>query len=212
MSESKICTICNEVKSLTDYYSQKKFSKKRGEYIYYNPECKECTRKKALFWQKDNRERWNESVAQRFKNTEKHRIAKRLRTKKRQSDGYLREYQQNNKDKIREYNKQHRIHNISNEEWQECKNYFDNSCAYCGISEEKHIQLFRQQLHKEHVDHEGSNGLSNCIPSCRKCNSQKWKFTLEEWYNENNQDYSVTRLNKINQWLNNDYMKYLNSR
>jgi len=45
--DQKQCSICGKLKSLTEFYSQKKYSKKRGEYFYYNPECRECTKREA---------------------------------------------------------------------------------------------------------------------------------------------------------------------
>jgi hypothetical protein len=37
------------------------------------------------------------------------------------------------------------------------------------------------------------------------CNSKKWAFTLEEWYNEENENYDKERLHKIIKWLEEDY-------
>lgn len=60
--------------------------------------------------------------------------------------------------------------------------------------------MYKQQLHKEHVDHEGANDLSNCIPACKTCNSHKWEFDMESWY-RNYEHFSEERLNKIKEWL-----------
>jgi len=40
--------------------------------------------------------------------------------------------------------------------------------------------LLKNILHKEHVDDNGANDLSNCVPSCQSCNSTKNLKTLEE--------------------------------
>jgi len=53
------------------------------------------------------------------------------------------------------------------------------------------------------------NDLSNCVPSCKQCNSQKHTDSLEEWYNEDNIKYSKRRFNRIHKWLDGDYKKYI---
>jgi 5-methylcytosine-specific restriction endonuclease McrA len=123
----------------------------------------------------------------------------------------LKEWQQSNPEKLREYRikrEQNKTHEISLSEWKECKNYFENSCGYCGMSEEEHISVFKQVLHRDHVDHDGANDLSNCIPACKSCNSSKHNFELNDWYNESNSDFTIKRLNKIKEWLTSDWEDY----
>jgi hypothetical protein len=116
--------------------------------------------------------------------------------------------------KVKEYalkynaNKQH---NISKEEWKACKQYFNNCCAYCGISEEDAKEHQGQRLHKEHAVNKGANDISNCVPSCRSCNSYKGSFDFNEWYTPENERYEKNKLNKIIQWLEVGYKEYLNS-
>lgn len=55
--ESKVCSWCNVEKLLTEFYSKKTKNKTRGEFIYYNPECKECTKENASKWAKENPEK-----------------------------------------------------------------------------------------------------------------------------------------------------------
>jgi 5-methylcytosine-specific restriction endonuclease McrA len=114
--------------------------------------------------------------------------------------------------KVYNLNRRHKNHDITEIEWLLCKEYFNNSCAYCGMILEEHKEIFNQDLHKEHKDDNGSNDLSNCIPGCKNCNSQKWKFEFDEWYNENNSVYTKERYDKIIQWLNSDYILYLKNR
>jgi hypothetical protein len=123
---------------------------------------------------------------------EYHRAIVRQRTE----NGKNKQWQQQNPDKLRSYGKQHRNHDISNLEWELCKEYFDHSCAYCGLSEKVHKEIYKQQLHKEHVDHKGANDLSNCVPACRICNSLKHIFMLEDWYSETNERFNKDRLDK----------------
>lgn len=102
----------------------------------------------------------------------------------------------------------HKTHEITNEEWLLCKEYFNNSCAYCGISYENHKKIYNQDLHKEHVNHVGSNKLDNCVPSCKICNSSKKDKEFLSWYNEDNVVFTKERIDKIHNWLNEDYKKF----
>ena len=114
-------------------------------------------------------------------------------------------------------NNQYRImnkkHNISNEEWELCKQYFNHQCAYCGLNIEEHYIKFNGKIqlgdfHKEHFDHNGSNELDNCVPSCKECNSSKGDKEFEYWY-KIHPKFTYERLNKISKWLDKDYKKYI---
>jgi 5-methylcytosine-specific restriction endonuclease McrA len=131
--------------------------------------------------------------------------------KKQRESGYQKEYQQKHPDKMRIYNqnRQHKNHKITKDEWLTCKNYFDNSCCYCGLTYEESKIKYKEDLHKEHADHFGANDLSNCIPACKSCNSQKWEHPLDKWYNENNHRFTQERYDKIMTWLNKDYKKFI---
>jgi hypothetical protein len=66
---------------------------------------------------------------------------------------------------------------------------------------EDHKNIYNQDLHKEHVIYDGANDLSNCVPSCKVCNSLKWQYELESWYKK--QDfYDEYKLQKIYDWVN----------
>lgn len=127
---------------------------------------------------------------------------------------YQKEYRQreSTKKKYKIYNqkrKDHKTHQISSDEWIACKEYFNKSCAYCELSEKDAKKLYGQRLHKEHVEHVGSNDLSNCVPACKSCNSSKNTHKLEDWYTEeNNKNYKKERLDKIHKWLKKDYLKH----
>lgn len=208
---TKECTICGENKPLCEYYSIEKESKKKGKYIYYHPYCKKCASKKAYQNELNNEESRKRQNSDRVK-------ARRAKTKrkwhqenKEHEREYQRKWRQNNREKLKEYNLNklaNKTHDISNTEWNSCKEYFDNSCAYCGMSEEAAKEKYGQQLHKEHVNHEGSNKLENCVPACKGCNSSKHTFSIKEWYNEENERYSQERKDKVNKWINKEYSKF----
>lgn len=102
----------------------------------------------------------------------------------------------------------HKQHKISKQELAILYNYANNSCMYCGISEAKAKELYRQKLHKDHAVNEGSNKIDNCILACKSCNSSKHKMNWDEWYIPENPIYNIERYNKIRNWLNN-WEKYI---
>ncbi|WP_144509885.1 HNH endonuclease [Bacillus sp. FJAT-22090] len=204
--ESKECKWCGETKSIVEFYSTKKFSKTKGEYIYYNPECKKCRIEASTKWRKDpkNRESFLQSQIKRNRHPD-HLIERENAYKRRKEEGYFKNYYNENKDMFKKYSMMHRNHDITKEEWEDCKKYFDYSCAYCGIAEDDAVDKYGQKLHKEHVDHDGANDVSNCIPACKSCNSRKWIHKIDDWYNFDNEIYSYYRHFKIIKWLDYDY-------
>lgn len=156
-----------------------------------------------------SKEKYWKAYHQRPDRIEKRREVMRGFTEK----GYQKDWQRKNKDKLKGYNKKRasKRHEITEIQWEKCKKYFNNQCAYCGMSETDHLTKYRQRLHKEHVDHEGKNDLSNCIPSCRKCNSSKGNKPFGDWYSETSlftNEFSNERLKKIKCWLK-EYVDYL---
>ena len=200
--ELKQCTKCDRVLPAT------------SEHWYLSKEkciqpCKECLKKyrdknkgiqseRYKKWHKKNKERLNNKSRKWCRENKEHvsKTSKRWRSK--------------NKNSIKKYNETYsnKKHKITNNEWKSCKEYFDYSCAYCGISEDLAKELYNQRLHKEHVLHEGKNDISNCVPSCKGCNSSKARHTLNEWYNKNNIKYTYERYHKIYLWLRYDYKDF----
>lgn len=70
--------------------------------------------------------------------------------------------------------------------WQE----FDNTCAYCGVSENLTVDHF-VPLSKGGID-----AISNIIPACHSCNSRKSASDAHGWY-LNTPFYSLERWNRI---------------
>jgi hypothetical protein len=179
------------------------------EYEYCPPYCKECTSNKFKKWSKDNIERKRKNNSN-YEKTPKGIENRRNRVKSYNDRGKRKEWLENNKDKQYEYNKKHRNHDITDNEWENCKNYFNYRCAYCGLAIEEHFIVYRGNtqlgdFHREHVDDDGANDLSNCIPSCKPCNVQKHTFDFELWYLERCSGYSEERYLKIMKWLDEDY-------
>lgn len=179
-------------------------TKVSGEsYIYHTPRCKECTSKRAFAWEKKNPEKILEN-RRRHDKREIRISQKREVNKNRAESGKVLEWQRNNKDKIKGYRlarDANKKHSIPEKEWKRCKEFFDYRCAYCGLDEIEHKKLYKQQLHKEHVIHDGRNDIKNCVPSCKSCNGSKHTKTLNGWYNTVNLNYSYERYMKIYQWI-----------
>lgn len=207
--QTKVCKVCEEEKSLEEFYSQKKHSKSRGEYLYYNPECKECTKGRSWGWQVDNRKR-RSNLQMKYAKTPKGKEVVTRASRKYREDGKQKEWQRNNTDKVKTYNKNHSNHDITEQEWLECLDYFNYSCAYCSLSEQDQIEIYNQQLHREHVNHGGSDYIENCVPACTKCNTSKHDTDFNKWYTQENEVFSKRRLNKIINWMTKECFKVLN--
>lgn len=201
--EHKICNFCGESKSLSEYYFQKKINKDGEESIYYQPTCKVCVKKKSAKWQSEHKERHNACCRKQYaENRHDRRNRDKANTVKSRERGVFLEWQRNNKDKIKQYaeNRKSKQHSISTKEWKRCLEFFDDSCAYCGLSNKEHKEKYKKSLHKEHVDPNGSNGISNCVPACIRCNSSKGVLDMKDWYSKT-EYFEDAKLVKIYEWL-----------
>jgi len=214
--EFKRCSICGELKPLTEFYSQLKKSKTKGEYVYHNPECKECSRKRSRNYYKENlkrakraRQLWHRKNAQRVREEKKKYRLENLERVKEKDRKYRKSAR--GKKKYQQYNqrRKQKEHNITNNEWVACKEFFSYCCAYCGMTENDHKRKYQQQLHKEHIIHDGRNDIKNCVPSCRECNAEKRTYSLNNWYNTKNPKYTYERYKKIYQWLRYEVHKHV---
>jgi hypothetical protein len=195
------------------FYKIKRTNKKLGEHYVLSSWCKQCYISKSLKNYENNKEHGKE-VRKEWKR--KNRISegekdrKWYRENKKHRQEYFKTYQKLNKNYFNEYTKLRasKNHIISNQEWTSCKQYFNSSCAYCGLTETEHKLIHNKQLHREHVDPNGANDLSNCVPSCQSCNSEKHIYSFDDWYNNSNQKFSQERKEKIIKWLKEDYLKF----
>lgn len=207
----RTCTNCNIWKDISEYYSHERTNTNEEKYMYYNPQCKACLIEKANKWHKENADK-KSAYGKRYyyDNKDMHRES----NLKWREKGGLREWQKNNTDKVKEYRlnrEENKSHEISNEEWSLCKEYFNYTCAYCGITEDDAKKLYGNVLHREHVDHEGANDLSNCVPACKSCNSSKHTGDMETWYKAKELIFNEERFLRITNWLKDNYKKYIDN-
>jgi hypothetical protein len=213
----KLCSDCNEWLPLNEgYYYKNKSSPDR-----FNPYCKEDSKKRTSSWNRTNQQQYKETRAEWYQENKDRLLEKQKyldEQNKEQKEIYSQEYRKSDhgKEKYRGYNSKRKIknHKITTEEWEDCKKYFNHRCAYCNLKIEDHYIKFKGKImlgdfHKDHVDDEGKNDLSNCVPSCKSCNTSKHTSSIEDWYNENNESFAVERLSKIIKWLSEDYKLYI---
>lgn len=210
--EYKLCSMCEQWKICTlEFFYANKSNKSDG----LNPYCIPCTGKKNLQWQYDNYDRWKAIVSKNDK-TERKRKLHREVERKRRGEGKSKEWYENNKDKHKEMmqkreNKLSEFRKPTSSEWKYIKKYFYNTCAYCGLTEERHRIDFDQQLHKEHIidihNDSSPKGLDNLIPSCKTCNSSKHDRDMEEWFQERD-FFSKERLEKIYEYQKHIVVKF----
>lgn len=181
----------------------------------FSPQCIECTKLYEKKKHAQNPEVNRSRVHKWYINNSKQKclyVANWLQENKDHKREYLKEYRIKNPKKFQQYTKKrdlYKYHNISNEEWEACKKYFNYECAYCGKTLKENKREFNQDLCKDHFVNNGNNNLTNCIPACKNCNSKKSTKTIEDWYNPDNPTFSYERMNKILQWLTEDCFLYI---
>jgi 5-methylcytosine-specific restriction endonuclease McrA len=103
----------------------------------------------------------------------------------------------NSKIRMQKYrsNKKQVFSNFNKKDWENCKNHFNNKCAYCGSD---------GVLHQEHfvpLSKGGEYTVENIIPACKRCNSSKSNNSFEIWYIKQPY-YNKESENKILRYLN----------
>jgi hypothetical protein len=84
---------------------------------------------------------------------------------------------------------------FTSEQWVLCKQYFNNTCCYCGE---------KAELSQDHFIPLSSNGeytKYNIVPACKSCNSSKFNNHFLEWY-PMQEFYDKQREQKILEYLN----------
>ncbi|PDM38427.1 hypothetical protein CMV37_03515 [Bacillus cereus] len=93
------------------------------------------------------------------------------------------------------------LNDLTVEQWNECLNYFNHSCAYCG---EQHESL--EQEHFISVSKGGAFTKTNIVTACRSCNASKYNQDFFEWFKQQ-EYYSIEREKRILSYLGREIKK-----
>ena len=190
----------------TEYYYKNKSNSIDGLHTW----CKRCASLKSSGHWENNKESAKESHKKYEKSLKWREYSKRNHIDQRE---HKIQYRKENRDKMKEYAKHHRKHDITEQEWQACQNAFNNCCAYCNKTFEEQYNQNHEQFHREHVDDQGYNDLRNCVPACTNCNSKKHKSTIDELLQNNYiLEFTLSRYNKIIWWITEGYKKYIENK
>lgn len=206
----RICTSCNEWKeeNYINFYYKNKSKPELG----FQSECRICGNKRASKNQSDNKERKQLYDKKLYKEKTDYYFEKAYRSKEKDPERYKLTqalWRKLHPDRCNFYSRKHQTHRVSEKEWYECKKFFNFRCACCGMTWEDHYELFKEDLHKDHLYHNGRNDLKNCIPLCKTCNTSKHQDTINEWYNPSNPNYTYERYYQIYLWIRFECLKYV---
>lgn len=213
--DKKVCTVCKEEKPATTEY----FSIARDRKDGFQHTCKVCNAK----YRKVHREKILQSNKQYYathkeimmqgnklwQQSNKERVAARAKRYAEAHHGEnaqrLKQWAINNPVK-RAVNSQRRRAlkrslpcTLTPQQWQECQDYFNNKCCYCG----KELPL--TQEHFIPLAMGGGYTQNNIIPACLSCNSGKCDKAFSEWYPKQ-KFYSKKRENAIMKYLRNSHI------
>lgn len=166
---------------------QKSETKKRRaqESLDYYHENKDIMKEKRKKWGEKNKSHRNEWRKKYYENNTL-KIKESIRKWYKKNPEYLRMASQRRKARLLEL-----PHTLTIEEWNECLNFFDYKCAYCG----NHDTPMTQE-HVIPVINGGGYVVENIIPACQSCNSSKGGKSLEEWF-LNYKYFKKERMTKI---------------
>ena len=171
----KYCTKCNEIKSVDDFH-------KRTDSNGFMSSCKTCYRAKR----REEQHYKNETdTAYHVKRNEQSRACKAR--KYATPAGHAKEI-------LRCQERRNIPGKYTVDEWLDCLEAFDYSCAYCGS---------KHNLTVEHiiaVSKGGYNYIFNIVPACSSCNCSKSDREIVEWYTSKPY-YSEDRLLDIHKWF-----------
>lgn len=218
--QTKVCTKCGEEKFATNEYYGKQT---RGKYGLRSI-CKECMSKSEKIrrlhdkeYHKKYHKEWCKNNKEKFKqygiNNKEHKKEYNEKNKERNAEknkewrlshdrtAQNKHWNELNRDKTNGYKQKRRalkkglLATLTEDEWINIKNDFDNKCCYCG----EQAQLFQE--HFIPLSKGGEYTHNNIMPSCGSCNSSKRGKNFFEWY-QKYEYYSKHREIKILKYLN----------
>jgi len=193
----KKCAICGKEKTLNE------FNHNKVGIMGRRSNCRECqneiTRKyKHSERGKEKNRKWmqtpkGKAYAQRYRDKPKTKEKNKQNRNKKEFKARTKIYHQ----RRRALKKELRA-TLTDEQWNLCLEYFQNTCAYCGNKENN---LALAQDHVIPLSKGGEYTINNIIPCCRSCNSKKSNKDLLEWYTPKLDFYSELRKKKILKYL-----------
>lgn len=199
-SGSKVCSSCGKEKPVEEFY-------RRGNGNFYS-RCKACEQAAQKHFRETNGDHIS---TQRKEYNRRHRAQIRsynhayaaehsaeavARAKKWAAENPERAREaRRNATQRRTAKKNGLPHTLTQEEWEECKEYFGNSCAYCGCTQDT-----LAQEHVVPVSKGGAYTKGNIIPACTSCNSRKSSSDVWEWFRAQ-RFYSSEREQQIRNYL-----------
>lgn len=186
-NEYKYCSVCREI------LPKELFSKDGSD---LSCRCKECQRKRYKKYYGEHRE--GILVKAKLHSPERHRIY--YLSHKQEYKEYGKRRRENNPDLYRSY-VQKRLalkrglpSTLTPQQWEQCKNHFNNHCAYCNsdkpLTQDHFIALSKF----------GEYSSRNIIPACGSCNPSKSNKPFSTWYPKQ-PFYSKSREKKILSYL-----------
>lgn len=179
--------------------NKRKIQKQKREYYKQN---KEKLREYYKDWYSENKGTLRENSRQHYA---ENRDAIRKR-RKQLYEANKEKIQEQTRNRVQKYlaRKKELPATLTERQWEQIKKDFNNACAYCGVTEEKHLKEFGQTLHQEHfvpLSKGGAYTHNNIIPACMNCNSSKRDKDFFEWYPQQ-EFYSKEKEEKILKYLN----------
>ena len=197
---------------LKQYYLKNREKKLQAFREYYKNN-KERHNEKGKQWYEDNKEEVLKQAREYYENNSEHikkQVKKYRQNNKEKYTDAIRSWKKDNRDKVRIYSQKRKAikrklpATLTEGQWASAKKYFNNSCAYCGMTEEEHKEKFNQPLHQEHfipLSTGGEYTRNNIIPACADCNNNKRANDFFKWYHEQ-MFYSKEREKEILEYLN----------
>ncbi|KAA9007334.1 hypothetical protein F4V43_02285 [Paenibacillus spiritus] len=220
----KVCTNCKNEKPATKeyFYYHKVTTKKEGVKNKVDSWCKDCKNEYQAKYRAEHIEECRVRELEYYHADPIRKERKKAGYKKHAKENrevYAERYAkwcEENRDRLRDYRNFrdiHKKHEVTKNEWENCKNYFNYRCAYCDHPIEEHFikrkrKYIWSDFHKEHFENNGANDITNLLPSCLWCNTSKHQSKYEDWYNEGNENYAQERHIKIIQWISEDHKRY----
>lgn len=187
-----------EIEQAKQYYKENKDKSLEQKKQYYQKNKEIIAERVKKYHEKAKDKIAARSKIYREENREK--ISQQAKEWKLKNKDKMAEYKRKNKHKWVEYGQLRKAkirqlpHTLTNKQWEQIKQYFDNKCSYCG----KELPL--AQEHFIPLSKGGEYTVNNIICSCISCNSSKKDKNFFEWYPKYRY-YSKKREKKILDFL-----------